>query len=77
MRETDGRYRWIGEEYVYGMIFGEALRDARPIEFGYISRSTASRAMSDTYKRVDNRACQHNFKMIDAQMDIGSCVRFG
>ena len=26
LRETDGRYKWIGEAYVYGAMFGEALR---------------------------------------------------
>ena len=34
LRETDGRYRWIGEAYIHGMMFGEALRDADPSNEG-------------------------------------------
>ena len=30
LRETAGRYRWIGEAYIHGIMFGEALRDADP-----------------------------------------------
>ena len=29
-READGPCGWIGEAYVYGMMFEEALRDADP-----------------------------------------------
>ena len=30
LRETAGRYRWLGEAYIHGIMFGEALRDADP-----------------------------------------------
>lgn len=34
LRETDGRYKWIGEAYIHGIMFGEALRDADSSDVG-------------------------------------------